>query len=420
MERLLRIETLVHGGDGLARDEGRVVFVPLSAPGDLARTRIDQPDARPIRGRLLEVVEAGPARTTPPCPIAGACGGCQWQQVTIEEQRRLKSEHVREALRRIGRISEPPMRELVPSPRTWRYRRRVRAHTTDAGWAFARRTSHDFVDVAACLLLEPEVETLAHAVAESLKRAGALRAVETFTIDAVAGPNGQTRGSVFIQSRKVSAALRRQLEHVVRDVKGLSGVVLAGDTAPTFIGQPLLIDSEHRRLRVRPDLFTQANRLGARLLAEAAAAHIEPGESVLEIFAGSGTLTLYLLGRAGRVVATEGSAASLELLRAALREGLEPAQLISGPAPQVMGGLTKGTDRFDHIVLDPPRTGAREIMADVAALARRAITYVSCDPATFARDAAELVARGWRLVSVTPFDLFPHTFHVELIALFER
>jgi len=138
------------------------------------------------------------------------------------------------------------------------------------------------------------------------------------------------------------------------------------------------------------------------------------------LFAGAGTLSLFLVERAGRFVATEGEGPSLDLLRTSLRELGREGRLVAGPAARVVAGLADGGELFDHVVLDPPRTGAREILPALSRLARRAITYVSCDAATFARDAGMLARAGWKLREVTPYDLFPHTHHVEVVATFER
>lgn len=415
MERVLRIESLVHGGDGLARDDGRVVFVPLTAPGDLARVDV-RAEGSSARGHLLEVLEPGASRRGPPCPIVGLCGGCQWQQVSIEEQRRAKGEHVRESLSRIGGISNPNVLPTVASPRDWRYRRRLRAHLTKDGWGYTKRSSHAVVDVAACLLIEPEVEQFAHQAAKALHDLGLASTVDTFAIDVVETEQGRRRASLHIASRKPPATLRKKLERL-----DFAGVVATHEGAPPLlIGQPVLIDLAHRRLRVRPDLFAQANRLGAKLLAEGTAATVDQGASVLEIFAGAGTLTLYFAEKTSRLVATEGEGPSLDLLRASLRDHNLTGQLVAGPAARVVGGLARAAELFDQVVLDPPRTGAKEIMADVARLARRRITYVSCDPATLGRDAGMLAKAGWKLIAATPFDLFPHTHHVETLAVFER
>jgi 23S rRNA (uracil1939-C5)-methyltransferase len=411
--RVVRIERLVHGGDGLARDEGRVLFVPLVAEGDLVRV---EPDAKGSRARLLEVLEPGPARVAPECPKVGECGGCDRQQVSIEGQRAAKQATVAEALARIGGLGAESMRPLVPSPRTWRYRRRMRAQLVKDGWGFTQEGSHRAVRVPGCLLVEEEVQALADALAPALKKAG-LPPLASFGVDVQGG-----RGAVHLAlQEKPSLTIQARASRLVAQVPGLAGLVLSGpEGAPVTVGDPVLVDVEHHRMRVRPDLFAQANRLGARAMAEQVAATVAPGTRVLELYAGSGTLTLPISRRAGALVASEGEGPGLTLLRAALSEqGLE-ARLVGGPAKRVVDGLVAEGAAFDHVVLDPPRAGAREALDGIVRLAPARITYVSCDPATFARDAAVLVGRGWALESTTPYDLFPHTHHVELVATFAR
>lgn len=412
-ERVLRIESLVHGGDGLARDDGRVVFVPLVAAGDLVRVQLDDKGSR---ASLLEVIEPGPERVAPECPQAGTCGGCDRQQVSIEGQRAAKARAVEEALVRIGGLTADSLRPLVPSPNTFRYRRRLRAQLVKDGWGFTQERSHRAVRVPACLLVEPEVEALATALAGPLKKAG-LPPLDSFAVDWTAG-----KGAAHLALKEAPGlAVQARASRLLSTVPGLRGLVLSGPSgAPVTVGDPVLVDVDHHRLRVRPDLFAQANRLGARLLAQHVASTIARGARVLELFAGAGTLTLPIAKVAGALVATEGEGPSLNLLRASLAENDASARLIGGPAAKVVDGLAAEASAFDHVVLDPPRAGAKEAMAGLVRLAAPRITYVSCDPATFARDAATLVRAGWRLEETTPYDLFPQTHHVELVATFAR
>lgn len=418
MERQLHIEALAHGGDGLARDGGEVIFVPDTAPGDRVRVVLAEKRSGARRARLLEVLEPGPDRVPVPCPAVGTCGGCQLQHLSTEAQREARTRAVREALQRIGGFRDPPVAAAVGSPRPSRYRRRLRVHPVGGSWGFARRGSPRAVATGACLLAEPEVEALVEAISRSLAAGEGPGSVRTFTVDV----SDEGRGAVHFGLAKAPSAVHRtRTERLVAKIPGLRGAVLTGDGTPAvLLGQPVRIERGHRGLRVRPDLFAQANRLGARLLAEAVAATVEPGSSVLEVFAGSGTLTLYLADRASRVVATEGAGPALELCRAALAENGWQARLLTGPAARVVRGLATEGDRFDHVVMDPPRAGAREMLEDLVRLAPRRITYVSCDPATFARDAAVLASGGFVLERVVPFDLFPHTGHVELVAELTR
>jgi 23S rRNA (uracil1939-C5)-methyltransferase len=415
VEKTLRIEKLVHGGDGLARDGGEVLFVPLVAAGDLVRVAIEGTGAS-RRVKLLELLEAGPERVPPPCPHVGSCGGCDRQQVAPAGQLAAKADAVREALERIGRLDASVVSPIVPSPLPERYRRRLRAQIVKEGWGFSMRASHKAVRVESCLLAEEALEQMAGRLAPELKASG-LGAMESFGLDVT---NGQGAAHLVLKEEPTHL-VQAKASRLLRHVPGLMGLVLTGPAGkPVTVGDPVLIDAEHWRLRIRPDLFAQANRLGARAMAEAVAATASPGAKVLELFAGAGTLTLPLAHRAGALTATEGEGPALTLLKAALEENGKTARLIGGPAKRVVDGLASEGVRFDHVVMDPPRVGAKEAIDGLVRLGAPRITYVSCDPATFARDARRLVDAGWRLEVVTPYDLFPHTHHVELVAVLER
>lgn len=413
---VVTIEQLVAGGDGLARDDAGVVFVPLVAPGDRVRIEIE-PGKGTRRGRLLEVLDPGPSRVTPPCPLVGTCGGCDLQHVEPGAQGAAKFAIVRESLVRLGGFRDPPMRPLVASPKAFRYRRRMKAHLAKGGWGFSQRASNRVVPVPACLLVEERVEEFATDVAAGLREVG-LAGSPAFSVDL----SDAGLGAVHLElaSEPTMGELARASK-LVRGIKGLRGVVLTGpEGKPKVAGDPVLVEAGHRRLRVRPDLFAQANRLGARLLAEAVAETVAPGARVLELFAGSGTLSLGIAERAASLVATEGDGPALDLLKLAASELGRPVRTIAGPAKRVAEGLAAEATAFDHVVLDPPRIGAKDVMPAIVKIASPRITYVSCDPATFARDAQTLVRAGWSLEAVTPFDLFPHTHHVELVATFSR
>lgn len=420
----LRIDSVVNGGDGMGRHEGRPVFVPLTAPGDLVDVQLEPSRGGAVRGRLLDIVEPGPARREPPCPVAGSCGGCHFQHLTPQAQSDAKSAVVRDTLQRIGGFDNPPVRPLVESPRPERYRRRLRVKLVKGGWGFSRRASNEVIRTSSCLLAEEAAEDLATRVAAALRDIGGFGAIDDFAVDVL--ENGDGALHLALQE-KPSPRVQARAARLLIAVDGLRGVVLTGGpskgggaTAIATVGDPVLVDEAHHRLRVRPDLFAQANRLGARLLANAVAETIEPGASVLELYAGGGTLTLAFESRAGELVATEGEGPSLDLLRLALSERGRKARLIGGPAKRVVDGLAADGATFDQVVLDPPRAGAREVLGSLVRMQPKRVTYVSCDPATFARDAAVLVRGGYRLDHVTPFDLFPQTFHTEVVGVFER
>jgi len=337
--------------------------------------------------------------------------------VSIEGQRAQKVAIVRESLARLGGLRDVPFDALVPSPKSERYRRRLRGQLAKQGFGFSARASTKVVPVPACLLVEEAVERLATDLADACKRLK-LQAFSAFAVDA----SEDGRGVAHVEFReKVTPMVKSAAARLLGLVRGLGGLVLTGPGgAAQTVGDPVLVDRGHHGLRVRPDLFAQANRLGARQLAADVAAGIDPGASVLELFCGAGTLTLPLSARAGTLVATEGAGPSLELLKLSLADLGRTARVESGRAEAVVSRLVDSGTRFDHVVLDPPRAGAKECVPSIVASGASHVTYVSCDPASFARDAAMLVRSGFTLDRVTPYDLFPHTHHVELVGRFSR
>ena len=226
MEKVVRIESLVHGGDGLARDEGRVLFVPLAVPGDLARVAVDGTGEAPLRGRLLEVVEPGPQRVAPPCPHVGTCGGCDLQQLSFEGQQAAKARVVADSLERIGRLDAGVVRPLVPSPLPWRYRRRVRVQLVGDGFGYSMRASHKAVRVSSCLLAEEPVEALATAFAALLKKSG-LPAIESFGVDVTGG-----RGAVHVALKEAAGPIvQAKAGRLLSQLRGWRGWCFPGRTA---------------------------------------------------------------------------------------------------------------------------------------------------------------------------------------------
>jgi 23S rRNA (uracil1939-C5)-methyltransferase len=404
----LRIESLVHGGEGLARHDGRVVFVRGGAPGDVVEAEL-RGEGRFERARALRVVQAGEARVAPPCPIVEQCGGCPVQHVDYAAQLAAKATLTADALERIGRIA-PGSYQLLPiirSPKEFRYRRRALLHHGPHGsWGFMGEGG--LVQVEECLLFEPPLQRLADAM-----RAKDLRGVSDLALDTNA------KGACAVQLRFRRApmlALRRRAEALLGAVQG---VVVGSEV----FGDPVLTDDfAGFRLRSRPDVFSQANRSMVPALQQAAldALGAAAGGRILELFCGSGTLTLPLLTRAQSVVAVEFSGTALQLLRRSADEMAGAAsklRLLAGDAAEVVAGL-EGS--FDAALIDPPRTGSA---AAARALAERGIpriVYVSCDAPTLARDAKLLRERGYLLESARPLDLFPQTAHFEVVAAFSR
>ncbi|HEY2027679.1 MAG TPA: TRAM domain-containing protein [Myxococcales bacterium] len=390
---------LVHGGDTLARlDDGRVVFLQGAAPGDTVEAEVFEDSGRFLRARALRVLSSGPSRVSAPCEFLPRCGGCPVQQIAYAEQLRGKEALAADALERIGGFARGSyaLRPIVESPKQFNYRRRARLHRARGGWGFAQAGTVQIEPVARCLLFEPLLQTLADLL-------GDLPGATDVAILA-----GEKNGALDVHG-KVS---RKHLEELARHrlIKGVtSGGAMIGD--PVIVDQPL---ANGARLRSRPDTFAQANRSLVPALQGEVLRLLQGSERVLELYCGSGTLTLPLLGNGRTVTAVESAGPSLLLLRKSADEAGLPVRLIAGDAAKVS---LEGS--FDAALIDPPRTGAAEAVNKLAAMKLPRVVYVSCDAPTLARDGKMLAQRGYKLVEATPLDLFPQTAHFEVVALFE-
>jgi 23S rRNA (uracil1939-C5)-methyltransferase len=404
----LRIESLVHGGAGLARHDGRVIFVRGGAPGDLLEAEVEG-ERRFEHARALRILEAGAARVVAPCPIVEQCGGCPLQHVDHGAQLAAKSALTADALARIGGFAAGnyELLPIVPSPKQFHYRRRALMHRGPRGaWGF--KGEQGLVPVEECLLFEDPLQRLADAL-----RGRDLPGVSDLGLDTSASG----AGAVDLRTaRTPTPALRKRARELLGVVQGIT-------LGSEVLGNPVLIDERAGfRLRSRPDVFSQANRSMVPALQEAALAALGPaaGGRVLELFCGSGTLTLPLLARGESVVAVESSAPSLQLLRRSADEMSGRAaklRLAAGDAAQIVRGLEGA---FDAALLDPPRTGSARAVVALAARGISRIAYVSCDAPTLARDGKLLAERGYELISARPLDLFPQTAHFEVVATFIR
>jgi 23S rRNA (uracil1939-C5)-methyltransferase len=387
-EILVEITGLAPGGDAVGRqrggqDDGRVTFVPLAAPGELVRARVVRARARVAWAELSGIERPGSARVTPPCPLFGRCGGCQWQHVDEATQRRQKGGFVSRALG----IEVGEARAVGPA---YGYRERARLHVAPGGRAigFLARRSHEVVDVPACLLLAP---SLARAL--PVLRAEAAGASGGDQIPLQGGRDGEVAWLHAGRMRRLEPA-PAPLE--ARDIE-------ARDPG----GWPDVAEPGGPSLRVPPGGFSQVGLAANRALVTAVSEALGPDPGrVLELHAGSGTFTRALVERATEVIASDAD-------RAAVARGQ-----LNAPRARWYLASALGDEPADTVVVDPPREGLDALSLARAAAARRRLVYVSCDPQTLARDGKALAARGWRLQSAVAFDLMPQTHHVEVVAVF--
>lgn len=376
------VERILPGGVGLAHAHGQTVFISLAAPGDLVRVRVETVRARLAFASIVEVLTPSPVRVEPPCPHFGRCGGCDFQQLDYEAQLTAKVEIIRDCLRRVARVEPPAEIPITPSPEQWRYRSRarwqhdpVRKHL-----GYFERGSHRVRDVAECPVAAPAVQ-------ERLTSLRALLGEDRLPDDAL------------------------EFEAVAGD----DGVALAPALEP---------DGEREQTRV---IGGERYRFDARCFFQINHALLEPlvaeglrdaaGESALDLYSGVGLFTLPLARRFSRVVAVEGNSAANEYARRNLVDaGLSNASVETSAVGDWLGRNAGRLGHVDFVLLDPPRAGAEpQTVRGIIALSPRHVSYVSCDPATLARDLRLLNEGGYHVASVRAFDMFPQTHHVETV-----
>jgi len=376
--------------------------------------RILEDRSRYARGSLEVLLEPGAGRTQPRCPAFGLCGGCSWQHLDYASQVQTKAGILRDALARIGGVRLSGLPAMTSSPRSYGYRSRTRV-LMGAGdrVGYRSRRSRELCPVDRCPVLDPALE-------RALVRLGAQARSNA------AGGEGSPAATARCRPRSREAEVEWEL------VVGAGGALRV---APLHAGGEqarLELRYGRERIGISPGVFAQGNASLFEALADAvtgaacrppvgpgSGAAAAPGSSLIELFSGAGFLTLPLARRFARVVAMESHPAAVRDLRLNLREsGLDRVEVISERVERGLPALCG--QRPDVVVLDPPRAGlARGAVANLAALAAPRIVYLSCHPATLARDVAELSRASYRLVHVEGFDVFPQTPHVEALVVLE-
>ncbi len=416
----LTLDGIAHGGEAIGHHAGKAVFVPYAIPGERVRIEIVEEKARWARGRLIEVLTPSPDRITPPCPYFGPdlCGGCQWQHIAYQRQAELKQAIVADQLRRLGRIAQPPVADTValadPSAPedeacflAYGYRNHVQFALTPTGQTgFRRAGSNDILPVTRCLLVHDLLDEL-H---------GALE-LTGFPLREISLRAGINTGEMLL----LLAGATEELPELELNMPA-SVVLRTPRNLQPLIGHPWLTEEVlGRRYRISAESFFQVNTAGAAALVELVIAYARPrpGDVVLDAYCGVGLFSLPLADETGKVIGIEEAPSACDDF-AVNAAGYDNIELHEGPVEDVLPALVAQEQRVDIAVVDPPRAGAGpHVVAGLAALGPRCIVYVSCDPATLARDAVYLIQAGFRLAEAQPVDLFPQTFHVETVTLWE-
>jgi len=415
----LTVSCLGARGDGIAEHQGVPVYIPLAAPGDLVRVRIGSPRGEGVVGELLELVRPGPERAAAPCRHFGACGGCTLQHLAAPSYDSWKADLVRRALdhRGLGEVAVAPTVTVPPGTRR-RVTLAARQGRRSLFLGFHERQSNRIIDLEECPVARPEIVALLPGLRELL--AGILAESEAADIAITLLDDGLD----------VVIAAARAPDLDVREK--LAGFAEAQDLARLSwqVGEEPADPVAHRRAGIRrfggvdvvvpPAGFLQASDEGEAALTRLVLDGVAGAAKVADLFAGVGTFTFPLAAQA-RVVAVDGDAAAIRALDHAARSAssagrVEPALRDLFRNPLDAAELSQ----FDAVVFDPPRAGARDQAAELARSPVPVVVGVSCNPASFARDARTLVDGGYCLDLVTPVDQFVWSAHVELVGIFRR
>ena len=415
-----RIDSLSYGAAGIARTPEGVVFVPNTVPGDVVRARVVRVWKRHREAELVALEKPSPNRRQPPCVYVPACGGCAWQAASESTQLEWKRRNLEEALRRIGGL-DPEVLDIGPiiSPRRWGARHRVQFRVDgEQRLGFYRHASNDLVQISSCLTADGTVN--AHLPIARKWLAGTSTTIRRLEI-ATAVPGEAVLVANAEGPFRNDGAYH---ESFLTRHPSLRGLVLFGRGWRHSFGDPRVeVTVENDVTLETRGGFTQVNPEGNRQLVETALALGEPAaeERVLDLYCGSGNLTIPFARRVAEVTAVERDRTALaDTRRNAVRLGIGGLRLVAGDARPVAANLAAEGVRFDLVVLDPPRSGAAEVLEAIGKLAPRRIVYVSCNPPTLARDLATLRAAGYHPGPIRPIDLFPQTWHLETVVRLDK
>ncbi|MGH7335920.1 MAG: 23S rRNA (uracil(1939)-C(5))-methyltransferase RlmD [Candidatus Rokuibacteriota bacterium] len=442
----ITVDDLAFGGEGVGRTGGYVVFVRGGLPGDRVVVRMIETRARFGRAEIETVEEPSAHRVAAPCAYFGRCGGCRLQHMNYSGQLAFKEKQVRDCLQRLGGLGEFELRPILPAPQIFGYRNKM--EFTVAGTAGEPRIGlheadrYDVVlDIDRCLLQSDTMNVLLEEVDRQL------RARQVSVYDQASGTGllrfvtlreGRRTGETMINIVGAAPdveALIPVAEALRARVAGLASVVLNvnGQQASVAVGTEERLLGGRRHITERLDgltfqvsanSFFQTNTLQAERLFEvvAAASGLEGGETLMDLYSGTGAISLLLAGRCRHVYGLEVSEAAVaDAVRNAAANGITNCTFLAGEVRHVLPALLAQGVRADVAVADPPRAGFHpKALKALAALGPERIVYVSCNPATLARDVGDLVQGGYVLTWVQPVDMFPHTPHIEAVARLSR
>jgi 23S rRNA (uracil1939-C5)-methyltransferase len=451
----LSIEKMAFGGQGIARPEGFVIFVKGAIPGDRVTAQVFKKKKGFAEARMLELIEPSPDRIQPPCPYAGYCGGCQWQNLQYERQLEYKKEQVAESMNHIGTLKDIVVRDVIPSQNRFAYRNKMEFSFSDRRWFLPselhrKETEGGFalglhvpgtyskvIDMEACLLQQEDGNQILREVKSYVKDCGipvygikshegfwrflAIRYSTAFDQWMVNIVTSEDRPDVV---QPLADALLRKIgniKSVVNNITRSRASVAVGESEKILAGQEYLEDKIGPfDFRISSNSFFQTNSLGAQSLYQTVLnyAEIKSNETVLDLYSGTGTIPIFLANKARSVTGIEINESAVQDARKNCKNnGIDNCDFICGDIKEKLASITR---QPDALIIDPPRAGMhKDVLAQVLALSPEKIIYVSCNPTTMARDISLLI-QDYDVIEIQPVDMFPQTYHIEAVAQLRR
>lgn len=420
----IQLEKHTYGGDAMGRlPDGRAVFVPFGVAGERVRVRVTEEKKNFARGEILQILESSTDRIQPRCkhffsplpqgagPGVMACGGCHYQHLPYEKQLEIKTAILIDQLKRIGKLENPPVQPMVACPNPWNYRNHIQFSLDEngkLGYVFPLPLGEGRVrEVTECHLPEPPINEFWHQ----------LEFEPETDVERVSLRVGNDDDLMLVLESDSPEPPELEIEAGISVAHHYEGntVVIAGS-------DHVVIRVLDRDFKVSAASFFQVNTVMAGKMVEHLFTCLPDSLSttLLDLYCGVGLFSAFFAPKCGRVIGVESSSSACEDFVVNLDE-FDNVELYEGPAEEILPGLVGQIDNLSYVIVDPPRAGIERYVLDaIVQLKPQKIAYVSCDPSTLARDAARLIHGGYKLKDVKPFDLFPQTYHIESISLFEK
>jgi 23S rRNA (uracil1939-C5)-methyltransferase len=405
----IKLTQIAHNGLAIGRQEGKVYFVPYALPGENVIVEELKEKKDWVYAKLIKVITPSPYRIAAYCPYFGAngCGGCHWQHIDYRAQLDYKTQIVKDQLVRLGGIKAPMIKPPCPIGLQWGYRNHVQFHPAPGGWGFVGADKNNVIKIDRCPLLHPFLDKLYQQVKIENKGLNRL----------------SLRAGIRTGSRLITVESRESIPIKANPLLPASFVQVFPDK--TYIvhsgNEHIFEEIKGNNIRISAQSFFQVNTNGAEVLVETVRKYLalNGNEIILDLYSGVGLFSLCLANDVNKVIAVESSPAAVGDARYNIQSLNNNNVFIYQKYVNIF--LKEFKEKVDAVVLDPPRRGCGSVVIrKLARLSPDRIVYVSCDPATMARDAGYLTASGYHLKESQPVDLFPQTYHIEVVSLFVR